>query len=613
MSDIIRLLPDHIANQIAAGEVIQRPSSVVKELLENAIDAGSTEIKLIVKDSGKTLIQVIDNGKGMSETDARMCFERHATSKISNADDLFAIKTKGFRGEALASIAAIAHVELITKTSVNELASRILIEGSEVKKQEYAQSHEGTNFSVKNLFYNVPARRKFLKSDPVEFRHIVDEFLRVALAHPEIFFQLIHNGAETYHLPKSKLKQRIVSIFGKNMDDKLLPVTENSDTIKISGFVSKAEIAKRNPGDQYLFVNHRFIKSNYLNHAVRSAYEQLLQKDQYPTYFLYLELDPASIDINVHPTKTEIKFDEERLIYNYIRGCVKHALGKYILSPTLDFETDTNFGLSQRNFQSKLNQGNQDIPAKPYNDFQGLERENIKNWEVIYQSLGNKPESESKNFIPNQSTFFTSHDVSLTNSSASDERHQISGREPYQIHNSYIISHIKSGFMIIDQSYAHERILYEEILKNINGGSRATQKELFPQILEFDTKKAELFRELLPFFNKIGFEIEEFGQNSFVVHGTPAGLEQSSGSAVLINEIMDHFEMEQSTKSVVAEKLAASFAKTFRIKKGKLLSADEMRMIVDKLFACETPFVTPGGKKCFITMGIDQLKLKFNN
>ena len=611
MTDIIKLLPDHIANQIAAGEVIQRPSSVVKELLENAIDAGSTEIKLIVKDSGKTLIQVIDNGKGMSETDARMCFERHATSKISNADDLFAIKTKGFRGEALASIAAIAHVELITKPVNYELASRILIEGTEVKKQEFVQSHDGTNFSVKNLFYNVPARRKFLKSDPVEFRHIIDEFLRVALAHPEIFFQLIHNGAETYHLPKAKLKQRIVSIYGKNMDDKLLPVTENSDTIRITGFVSKAEVAKRNPGDQFLFVNNRFIKSNYLNHAVRSAYEQLLQKDQYPAYFLYLELDPANIDINVHPTKTEIKFDEERLIYNYIRGCVKHALGKYILSPTLDFETDANFGISQRNFQSKINQGGHDIPAKSFNDYKGLERENIKNWELIYQSLGNKPESSSEIAAPIQHMVIPAYDSPNTGSPAADEQYQVSGRDPYQIHNSYIISHIKSGFLIIDQSYAHERILYEDILKNINGNHRATQKELFPQILEFDVKKAELFRELLPFINKIGFEIEEFGQNSFVIHGTPAGLEQSSGSVVLINEILEHFEMEQSLKSAVAEKLAVSFARTFRISKGKSLSVDEMRMIVDKLFACETPYVTPSGKKCFITMELEQLQIKF--
>lgn len=613
MSDTIKLLPDHIANQIAAGEVIQRPSSVVKELLENSIDADSTEIKLIIKDSGKTSIQVIDNGKGMSETDARMCFERHATSKIRTADDLFAIKTKGFRGEALASIAAIAHVELVTKTAGNELATKVVIEGSNVKKQEHTQSQNGTVFTVKNLFYNVPARRKFLKSDPVEFRHIVDEFLRVAIAHPEIYFQFIHNGTEVYHLPKAKLKQRIVNIFGKNMDDKLVPVSEHSDTLKIMGFVGKIELAKRNPGDQYLFVNQRFIKSSYFNHAVRSAYELLLQKDQYPTYFIFIEIDPERIDINVHPTKTEIKFDEERLIYNYIKGCVKHALGRYILSPTLDFEYDTNFGAITKNFPSKLNPGDSHSTGRKHKDFGVLEKENIKNWESIYQSL----EQKSQPFDDNvQSSISLTNPLTETrdpHSSIDDSKHLCTGRDPYQIHNSYIISHIKSGFLVIDQSYAHERILYEENLKHLNGQPRAIQKELFPQILEYDVKKANMIRELLPFFNQLGFDIQEFGSNSFVVHGTPAGLEPSTNSTSVINEILENFELEQNLKSTIEEKISASFAHTLRIKKGKSLTIEEMRMIVDKLFACNTPFTTPRGKKCFFIMELEQIKAKFNN
>ena len=388
MADIIQLLPDSIANQIAAGEVIQRPASVVKELMENALDASAKEIKLIIKEAGKTLVQVLDNGKGMTATDARMSFERHATSKIREANDLFSISSLGFRGEALASIAAIAKVEMLTKPKDDELGTRILIEGSKVKKQEPIETNVGTNFSVKNLFYNVPARRKFLKSDPVELRHIIDQFNRLALANPDIFFTMYHNGNEVYHLPPGNLRQRIVGIFGKNTNDKLIPVSEDTDILKLSGYISKPEATKKKKGDQYIFINKRFIKSNYLNHAIRVAYDELIPKDNYAFYVVFLELSPSMIDINVHPTKTEIKFEEERLIYNFIKVSVKHALGAYTVTPTLDFGMDSNF--SSRMTHDMRSDGVEreqsgDISSGPKLTQQ--QRDNINSWEDLYQDL----------------------------------------------------------------------------------------------------------------------------------------------------------------------------------------------------------------------------------
>lgn len=611
MADIIQLLPDNIANQIAAGEVIQRPASVVKELVENAIDAGSTEIKLIIKDAGKTLIQVIDNGKGMSVTDARMAFERHATSKIKSADDLFSITTKGFRGEALASIAAIAHVELLTRQTDQEVGHRIIINGSNVEKQEIIETSVGSSFSVKNLFFNVPARRKFLKSEPVELKHINEEFIRIALAHPNVFFSLFNNGNETFHLPTGTFKQRIVNIFGKSLDAKLLPIEEDTDVIKIEGFVGKIEASKKTSAEQYLFVNKRFIKSNYLNHAIKSGYDLLLQKDQYPVFFIYMEMDPARIDVNVHPTKTEVKFDEERLIYNYLRVSVKHVLGKYIVSPTLDFDTDSNFITAH----SPKNFGTQDAHSgmasnrpksdnwtnKDYsNDASNLQKENLKSWDKIYENLGaNSPTTPSQKEITFESGASKKTEVNTKE------------REPYQLHNQYIVSHIKSGYLLIDQQLAHQRIIYEANLKAFKENSLPVQKELFPTNIEFDNLKAETVRALLPMLNKIGFEIGEFGQTGFVIHGTPSGMLQGTSITTVIEEMIDQYHDNLELQLGVEDNLARSYAKVAAIKRGKHLSVIEMKKIIDDLFACETPFSSPTGRKTFMSVALDDIKKYF--
>lgn len=593
MADIIRLLPDNIANQIAAGEVIQRPASVVKELMENAIDAGATEIKVILKDSGKTLIQVIDNGCGMTETDARLCFERHATSKIRKTDDLFHIRTKGFRGEALASIAAIAHVEMITRPSDAELANRITINGSKIEKQEYVNGGYGTNFAVKNLFYNVPARRKFLKSDPVELRHIIEEIHRLALAHAEVVFQVYHNSNELYLLPAGTLKQRIISIFGKSWNEKLIPVSEASDTIHIDGFILKADACKRSPGDQYLFVNKRFIKSNYLNHAVRMGFEQLLAQDQYPAYFIFLDLDPSTIDVNVHPTKTEIKFDEEKLIYNYIRVCVKHALGKYLVAPTLDFEADTN----------TLHKADNRIETERFHTEKSLESANLSHWQEIYKGM---ERSATADPVSQQLTL-----ESGMGSSQSEGFLHYGGKDPYQLHNAYILCHMKNGFILLDQQYAHERILYEENLRSLQGNKKAVQRELFAQHVEFDAATASLILSLLVKLNDLGFEIGEFGKNTFVIHGLPAGLEAGTNPIELLRATVvnyqENLEFQLGTDMNMARSLAASAC----MKRGKPLTVAEMKTLVDKLFACETPFTSPSGHKTFVHYDLEDIKKQF--
>jgi DNA mismatch repair protein MutL len=600
MADIIQLLPDNIANQIAAGEVIQRPASVVKELVENSIDAGSTEIKIIIKDAGKTLIQVIDNGMGMSSTDARMSFERHATSKIKSTEDLFNIKTKGFRGEALASIAAIAHVDMITCTPDSDLATHIGVDESKIKKQEFIQGNIGTSISVKNLFFNVPARRKFLKSDAVELKHLLEEIHRVALAHPEVKFVVFHNGNETYHLPSGSLKQRIIGIFGKNYEDKLLPVTEEAGLTKVEGFVLKSEVAKKNSGEQYLFVNNRFIKNNYLNHAVKMAYEQLIQSDQYPGYFLFLEVDPATIDINVHPTKTEIKFDEERLIYNIIRVSVKHALGKFLIAPTLDFDMNVNYFTQQRSINlqsSNFNFQNKD------NDVTKLERENLKSWQEIYKGI-----SDQKSNTQQTQSVVLQSEIGVGNK---ESEFSSLSKNPYQLHNSYILCHIKNGLMIIDQYYATERILYEENLKSLKGNPKAVQRELFAQTLEVDGSTFALINSLLSQLNNLGFEIGEFGKNTFVIHGIPAELDSNTNSLSLLNEIIDTYKSNMEFQLGVDANIARSYASSAAIKKGKTLNSEEMKEIIDKLFACETPYISPGGFKTFIKYSLDDIQKQF--
>lgn len=599
MADIIQLLPDNIANQIAAGEVIQRPASVVKELIENSIDAKSTEIKIIIKDAGKTLIQIIDNGLGMSTTDARMSFERHATSKIRKTEDLFNIRTKGFRGEALASIAAIAQVEMTSRTAESELATYIMVEESKVKKQEFVQGSIGTSISVKNLFFNVPARRKFLKSDAVELRHLLEEIHRVALAHFEVKFVVFHNGNETYHLPAGSLKQRIIGIFGKNYDEKLLPVSEEAGSTKVEGFVLKSDAAKKNAGEQYLFVNNRFIRNNYLNHAVKMAYEQLIQPDQYPGYFLFLDVDPATIDINVHPTKTEIKFDEERLIYNVVRVSVKHALGKYLVAPTLDFETDVNYFTQQRNVSSNASHFN--FQSRE-NDVNNLERENLKSWNEIYKGLGNTSDLQETSSVLIQSEITLPQDGNEFN---------IISKEPYQLHNSYILCHIKNGLMLIDQYYATERIIFEENLRTLKGQPRSVQRELFAQTLEVDASTFELLISLIPQLSQMGFDIGEFGKNTFVIHGIPSDMDSSTNSVVLVNQIIETYKKNMEFQLGIEANIARSYASCAAIRKGKSLGIEEMKEIIDKLFACETPYLSPGGFKTFIKYGLDDIQKQF--
>jgi len=614
MPDIIQLLPDSIANQIAAGEVIQRPASVIKELLENALDAGGQNIKLIIKDAGKTSIQVIDDGKGMSETDARMAFERHATSKIRSANDLFCIKSMGFRGEALASIAAIAHVEMITRQETEEVANRIYIEGSHVVKQEKVQAMPGTSITVKNLFYNVPARRKFLKSDPAELKHIMDEFHRVVLANPEIYFTFHHNGNEVYHLPKANLKQRIVGVLGKNINDKLVPVNEETEVVLFSGFIGKPEAARKSQGDQYIFVNKRFIKSNYLNHAIRVAYDELITKDLFPTYFLFLEIDPANIDINVHPTKTEIKFEDERLIYNYIRVTLKHSLGQYSLTPMLDFSIDHNFAykfsgepaLVPSSLENKYRK--ETYPLE--NEARFLpERANTKGWEQIYQGLQqvNRPD----HIIPEEVRTMESEAFQMS-TDESQPLKAVSAKEPYQLHNMYIIHQIKSGMMIIDQSAAHERILYEQYLEILQNGEFASQKELFPRTVELDPSKSSILKNILPKVNALGFEIEEFGHHTFIIHGTPSGLDNGADIEGIVEQLISQYVNNLEFELGIEENLARSMAVSSGVKRGKKLERAEMMALIDLLFACKMPYKSPSGKNCFIMYELDEIVKRFN-
>ncbi len=603
MADIIQLLPDSIANQIAAGEVIQRPASVVKELVENAIDAGASNVKLIVKDAGKTLIQVIDDGNGMSDTDARMSFERHATSKIKKATDLFHIDTKGFRGEALASIAAIAQVELITKTEAEELGRRLVLEGSKVKKHEACQASTGSSFSVKNLFFNIPARRKFLKSDAVELRHIVEEFKRVALAHPEVFFLLYHNGQEIYHLPATNLRQRIVGIIGKHINGRLVPVEEDTEILKLSGFVGKPEGAKKTKGDQYIFVNRRFIKSNYLNHAIRSAYDELIHKDYYPMYVIYLEIDPEKIDINVHPTKTEIKFEDERLIYNYVKVAAKHALGQYSIAPSLDFSADSNFTAAHR-VSKQLDPLSAEYNRGSSSGTSEFEKSNLQAWESLYDNLqqtGGESSDQESITVPSRISGNLENNQLLTDT----------GKPPYQIHASYILSHIKSGVLLIDQQAAHERILYEDNLLMLQGQKSLTQKELFPRTVQLDQSKGGIMHDILDKVNALGFEVENFGDNTFLIHGVPASLAEGDNASELVEKLVDQYADNMELQLGIDENLARSLAVSAAIKRGKNLSESEMRSIIDQLFACDVPYKSPSGRKCYTIIELEELVNRF--
>ncbi len=605
MADIIQLLPDSIANQIAAGEVIQRPASVVKELMENALDAGADAIQVIIRDAGKTMIQVIDNGSGMTETDARMSFERHATSKIKTAGDLFHIRTKGFRGEALASIAAIAHVEMITKIAENELGTQILMEGSKLVKQTFCQASNGTRISVKNLFYNVPARRKFLKSDTVELKHLTDEFMRIVLAHPQIKFILHHNDREMYHLNPGNMVQRISGLYGKQFSTRLIPVLENADAVRISGLIGKPELSRKARNHQYLFVNQRFIKSNYLSHAVRFAYENTIPGDEFPPYFLFLDIDPEKIDVNIHPTKQEIKFEDEKLIYNYLRVTVRQALGKFSNTPLLDIETNTPF--EQMIQISRQNRG-----VNPSGSGMSQERKGSEpsDWQQLYRDLWPGHSDPAGDLIAESGL---NHENNPGEPAALPEEtlEFTAVNQPVQLHNSFILSQIKSGFILIDQKSAHERILYEKYLSALEHVKMPSQQELFPISVELPPEKSELLMEIMPKLNELGFIIEEFGRYGFIIKGLPAGLELASGPQELIVQIIESYSENLEFHLGINENLARSFAVNAAVKKGKKLSADEMQLLIDELFACENPYNSPLGRKCFLTFDLNELNRKF--
>jgi DNA mismatch repair protein MutL len=609
--DIIKLLPDSVANQIAAGEVIQRPASAVKELLENAIDSGATEIVLIVKDSGKTLIQVTDNGCGMSETDARLCFERHATSKIREANDLFAIRTMGFRGEALASIAAIGQVELKTKRIEDELGTSIHIEGSSVKSQEPCQCPNGTSFIVKNLFYNVPARRNFLKSDTTEMGYIIEEFQRVALVNPGTGFSLFHNGKNVFKLETGNLRQRIIAIFGANYSQKLVNIETDTNLIKVGGFIGKPEFAKKTRGEQYFFANGRFIKHPYFHHAVEKAYQELLPENTYPSYFIFLDVDPKTIDINIHPTKTEVKFEDEKSLYMIIRSAVKQSLGKFSLTPSLDFEIEKSMDFPELKPGETIKVP--EVKINPYfNPFEknghktgssANVRKGLDQWEKLYEPL--KTENTSGQ-IPETST-----ETKIFESAIDENLIEQESNRYYQLQGRYILTQLRSGLMIINQQNAHERILFERLMSSIEKESIAIQQQLFPQTVHFSPSDAELLLSLKQEIHNTGFDIEDFGNGAFVVNGTPMDLQEPDVQGLLERVIENYKKDIDKSQDNSQIRLAVSLARQMAIKPGKILSIEEMRSLVDQLFACSIPDATPAGKKTFTIIAYEELEKKF--
>ncbi|HCY80765.1 MAG TPA: DNA mismatch repair endonuclease MutL [Xanthomarina gelatinilytica] len=616
MSDIIQLLPDHVANQIAAGEVVQRPASVVKELLENAIDAKATTIKLLVKDAGKTLVQVIDNGSGMSVTDSRLSFERHATSKIRSAEDLFQLHTKGFRGEALASIAAIAHVELKTRQAHDEVGTQLIVEGSEVVSQEVVVTPKGTSIAVKNLFFNIPARRNFLKSNQVETRHIIDEFHRVALAHPNIQFVMYHNGSEVFNLPESNYRQRIVNIFGAKTNEKLVPVNEETEVVKISGFVGKPEYAKKTRGEQFFFVNDRFIKSAYLNHAISSAFEGLLKDNTHPSYFLNLTVDPQTIDINIHPTKTEIKFDDEHTLYAILRASVKHSLGQFNIAPVLDFDRDANLDTPYE-YKDKHHPNVPNIEVdRSFNPFQEkqvsgkqttfLKKQTLANWDSLYVGLESKGTQTQQDFTSVQ---FESEEQ--TGSIFKDSNQVETKQTTFQIQNKYIISTIKSGMLVIDQHRAHQRVLYEDFLQHITVKESMSQQLLFPVQLHFSPQELEILRQVKEDLEHTGFLFSNFTNDGIEISGVPVHVPESEVSVILEQLISDIENEVPDSNFSPTDLLAKSMAKSLAVKSGQSLTVTEQEHLVNSLFGCKEPNMSPTNKSTFVTLSVDELDKKF--
>jgi len=609
MSDLIRLLPDALANQIAAGEVVQRPASAVKELLENAVDAGATDIHLLVKDAGKTLIQVIDNGKGMSPTDARMCFERHATSKISRIDDLFALRSYGFRGEAMASIAAVAQVELRTRREQDELGTLLRMEGGAYLGQEPVQAPAGTQVLVKNLFYNVPARRNFLKKDETEFRNISDEFLRLALSQPDLSLRLEHNGAALYQLRPANLRQRVVAVMGENYNSSLVPVEENTAMLQVKGFIGKPNTARKARGGQYFFMNNRYIRDGYLHHAVMSAYNNLLPEGYHPAYFLYLQIDPKKVDVNVHPTKTEVKFEEEQAIYAILQAAVKRALSQYSVAPSLDFDRETGLdGLDLRLKPAEEVKPPQIAFNPHYNPFTNpagkapsatalsnsqseVHRKTATaGWEQLYEVARKQEQVSEIRFSQPENQLEAAH------------------KPIFQLQRTYLVSPIKSGLLLVDQESAHRRILYERFLGQLQQGRGASQQLLFPERLECSRNEAGLLRELMTELQAAGFILQSEDELTWQIKGVPAEWGAADVAGLIRNLLAQYAEHQVHELQAIHEQLARGMAKHAAIARGRLLAEPEMRQLIDELFACDNPYYTPEGQQTLLTLTLEELQ-----
>lgn len=631
MSDIIHLLPDSVANQIAAGEVIQRPASVIKELVENAIDAGAHEVHVLVTDAGKTCIQVIDDGKGMSETDARLAFERHATSKIKEAADLFALRTMGFRGEALASIAAVAEVELKTRMESEELGTRIVIAGSKVETQETVSCPKGSNFSIKNLFFNIPARRKFLKANSTELSNILTEFERIALVHPEVAFYLYSNDTELFNLPVMPLRQRILAVFGKKLNQHLLSVDVDTTMVKVSGYVAKPETARKKGAHQYFFVNGRYMRHPYFHKAVMDAFEQLIPAGEQISYFIYFEVDPANIDVNIHPTKTEIKFENEQAIWQIVSAAVKESLGKFNAVPSIDFDTEgmpdiPAFDQSRPIEPPKVHYDTDFNPfktssASSYGSGSGYSRPKV-DWEGLYDGLEkaskiNAPLEEEEPpvddamqyapHLPSEETHSDSSTLYSNDSSASAEK----GTQHFQFKGRFILTSVKSGLMLIDQHRAHIRVLFERYMTQIRQKQGVSQGVLFPEIVQLPASEAAVLESIQDDFSAVGFELTALGGGSYAINGVPSGIEGLNPVELVRNMVHTAMEKGNDVKEEVQTMLALTLAKAAAIVYGQVLSNEEMTNLVDNLFACPTPNYTPDGRTVLATIKEDEIEKLF--
>ena len=600
-SGSIALLPDHVANQIAAGEVVQRPASVVKELLENAIDAGATQVQVIIKDAGKTLIQIVDNGKGMNPFDARMCFERHATSKISTAEDLFRLTTKGFRGEALASIAAVAQVEMKTRQADDQLGQHVIIEGGKFLSQEECQCAAGTSFIVKNLFFNIPARRNFLKSDQIEQKHIIDEIERVAIPHTNIHFLLKSNGNELLNLPAGSLIQRIKALLGSYIQKELVLISEDTSFVKMSGYVSLPGAAIKNKKEQYFFVNNRFVRNPFLNHAVYEAYKDLIGFQSHPRYFIFLDLDPANIDINIHPTKTEVKFSDDKTVYMLLLSAIKRALGKANAAPSLDFDTETSIDIGAATPNKvytqppvSYNTGYNPFNTSPQPASTGLERSNRQHWETMFEGFRQTAGNEE----PEQQQIETLRRETLE-------------APVFQLNNKYLVTTYERNVLVVDQQRAHERVVYEHYMNALQDKPISSQQLLFPEQMELGAADFSLIRDLLDDFRQLGFEIQVFGKNSIVVNGVPGDM-QDFNIRQTVEGILETFKLNTMEARVEKrDNLCRAIARNIAVRQGKPLEEAEMRLLLDSLLQCENPLYTAGGKVVMMDVGYNDIEKFF--